>query len=344
MRERIIPSTAPQRGGLHRKQRRLVAAVLPLALLLAAPGLPAADGVAKRKPKNALEDIERVGNRNVTGIFNMVTLKEEIGLGRNFAARIDSQVHIVRDPVIAEYVNRIGQNIGRNSDLKVPLVIRVVRDESINAFALPGGYFYVNTGLIQFARDEAELAGVMGHEIAHIAGRHGTRQLSRGQMVNLGANVLLESFGGDNWGTTVAIIAANVALPMTFLKFSRTFEKKADFLGMQYLYKTGYDPLAMVSFFERLSAQDRSKKNVIANAFRSHPVSAKRAALVQKAIDELLPERPAYEITGSEFDSVKARIDELYGSSAHEAEEPTRPKIIRRLSGDGGAAGGAAPR
>lgn len=291
---------------------RAVGVVLALALLTGAPRIGFAQSGAARKPRNALEDIDRVGNRNVTGVLNVFSLREEMRMGRNYAQRLNGRLKIVKDPVISEYVNRIGQNISSNSDVKVPLTIRVVRDRQLNAFALPGGFFYVNTGLIRFARDEAELAGVMGHEIAHIAGRHSTRQVSRGVLVNAAAEALLETYGGYNLGAMAAVNAANAALPLMFLKFSRTFEKKADFLGMQYLYKAGYDPPAMVSFFERLSAEERSGRRPIPAFFRSHPLSSKRVKLVQKAIDELLPDRPQYAISNSEFEAVKARIAELF--------------------------------
>lgn len=304
-------------------------AALPIALALCVPALSAAEPTTKRKPKNALEDINRVGNRNVTGILNLFSLRQEIELGRKFSKEINSRIRTIDDPVIWEYVNRLGQNLGRNSDVKVPLEIRVVHDETVNAFALPGGFFYINSGLIRFARDEAELAGVMAHEIAHIAGRHGTRQVSRAQLTSVTAQALLEGFGGYNWGTMVAVNAAKLALPLTFLKFSRTFETKADFLGMQYLYKTGYDPLAMVGFFERLSALEKRRKGSISAAFSSHPLSGKRVALLQKAIDELLPDQPAYALSGSEFAAIKARISELYGESGEDRDDPDKPQIIR---------------
>ena len=306
------------------------ATLLPIALALCVPAHGTAETVTKRKPKNALEDINRVGNRNVTGILNLFSLRQEIELGRKFSKEINGRIRTIDDPVIWEYVNRLGQNLGRNSDVKVPLEIRVVHDETVNAFALPGGFFYVNSGLIQFARDEAELAGVMAHEIAHIAGRHGTRQVSRAQLTSVTAQALLEGFGGYNWGTLVAVNAAKLALPLTFLKFSRTFETKADFLGMQYLYKTGYDPLAMVRFFERLSALEKRRKGSISAAFSSHPLSQKRVALLQKAIDELLPDQPAYALSSSEFAGIKARISERYGESGEDQDDPDKPRIIRR--------------
>ena len=313
-------------------KRSRAAVALVAALALGIPTLGGAEPSAKRKPKNALEDIDRIGRRNVTGVLNFYTLRQEVELGSALARQVNERVQLVDDPAITEYVNRIAQNIARNSDVKVPLSIKVLRDETVNAFALPGGFFYVNTGLILAAWDEAELAGVMGHEIAHIAGRHGLRQASRGMLASLTADILLEAFGGDNWGTVVAVTAANIALPVTFLKFSREFEKKADFLGMQYLYKTGYDPLAMVSFFERLSAREKKKTGFMAAAFRTHPLSSKRVMLLQEAIDELLPDQPSYMVSASEFDAVKARIAELHGASKKDSEGSDKPEILRRLS------------
>ena len=303
---------------------------LSAALAFGIPALGGAEPSGKRKPKNALEDINRIGRRNVTGVLNFFTLRQEFELGSALARQVNERVQIIDDPAITEYANRIGQKIARNSDIKVPLSIKVLRDETVNAFALPGGFFYVNTGLILAARDEAELAGVMGHEIAHIAGRHGVRQASRGMLASLTADILLEAFGGDNWGTVVAVTAANIALPVTFLKFSREFEKKADFLGMQYLYKSGYDPLAMVSFFERLSAREKEKTGFIAAAFRTHPLSRKRVMLLQQAIDELLPDQPTYIVSASDFDAIKARVKELHGGSEENPDDPDRPQILRR--------------
>ena len=337
-----LASTASQGGGLSQRRsggrsgsgpallRRGIVLILSAALLAGPPSSAAAASATKRKPKNALEDIDRVGDRNVTGILNLFSMRQEVRLGKQFSDRISRQAVLVKDPLVTEFVNRIGQNLVRNSDVKVPVEIRVIRDDTVNAFALPGGFFYVNSGLIVFARDEAELAGVMGHEIAHIAGRHGTRQASRAQLTSMTAEILIRTYGGYNTGTAVAIIAANIALPLTFLKFSRTFEKKADFLGMQYLYKTGYDPLSMVAFFERLSAMDKRRKGFISNAFRSHPLSAKRVVRVQKSIDELLPERPQYAVSSTEFDRVKARLIQLYGDPAESSSDSSKPKIERR--------------
>ena len=171
--------------------------------------------------------------------------------------------------------------------------------------ALPGGYIYVNTGLIEFAADESELAGVLAHEIAHVAARHGTRSVSRAQTANIIASIFIGAMGEK---AQAVYAGASLALPLTFLKFSRSFEKQADLLGVQYLYASGYDPLGMVQFFERLSAAQRSRGNLVSNLFKSHPLTKKRVKLVQEAINQLLPDRTSYNVTSSEFDRVKARL------------------------------------
>ena len=290
--------------------------------------LAAETDIAKKKPK---EDVEQIGERNVGKGINFYSIEKEIALGRRLAEQIEKHAKIVDDPVIAEYVNRVGQNIVRNSDAKVPFTIKVIDAEEINAFALPGGYFYVNTGLIKLARTEAELAGVMAHEIAHVAARHGTRQASRGQLTQFATLPLI--FLGGGWGSWGIYQAANFAIPMTFLKFSRNFEKEADLLGVQYLYSTGYDPTAMVTFFERLQAQEKKKPGTLAKLFRSHPPVGGRIKKVQQSIDRLLPSRAEYAVSTSEFDQVKARLAALESRSRNVETDPERPTLKRRPAG-----------
>ena len=284
-----------------------------------------------KKNKKSKEDVEQIGERNVGKGINFYSIEKEIALGKRLAEQVERNAKIVDDPVIAEYVNRVGQNLVRNSDAKVPFTIKVIDAEEVNAFALPGGFFYVNTGLIKLAQTESELAGVMAHEIAHVTARHGTRQASRGQLAQFATLPLI--FLGGGWGAYGAYQAANLAIPLTFLKFSRGFEKEADLLGVQYLYNTGYDPTSMVAFFERLQAKQKKKPGTLTKLFRSHPPTGSRIKKVQKTIDELLPGRPEYALSTSEFEEVKSRLVRMESRSRQVETDPDRPKLKRNPSG-----------
>ena len=307
---------------------------------------PSAFGkVEKKEPKKPKEDVEAIGERDVGKGINFYSIEKEIALGKQLAAEVERNAKIVDDPVIAEYINRVGQNLVRNSDARVPFTIKVIDSDEINAFALPGGYFYVNSGLVKLAGGEAELAGVMAHEIAHVAARHGTKQATKGQITNLATIPLIFLGGWTGYGIRQA---AGLAIPLTFLKFSRNFEREADFLGVQYLYKTGYDPASMIQFFERLKAQKKKKtsKSRIAKVFKTHPLTEDRIKRIQKVIDELLPDRTEYAVNTSEFDTVKARLTQLQAGPRRKALNPDRPTLKRKPpSGtipteDDGSAGG----
>ena len=206
--------------------------------------------------KDKKKDPDEIGNRDVGKGVNFYSLEKEIGLGKQMAQEVERQAKIIDDPVIAEYVNRVGQNLVRNSDAKVPFTIKVLDSEEVNAFALPGGFFFVNSGLLLDADNEAELAGVMAHEIAHVAARHGTRQATRGTIINY-ASLPLIFMGG--WTGYALYQAAGLAIPLGFLTFSRAFESEADMLGLEYMYKTGYDPTAFVDFFEKIQTLEKRK-------------------------------------------------------------------------------------
>lgn len=305
------------------------AAVLALSAGAALAELPERKEEPGRAPRNEKEDVSKIGDRGVGKAVNFYSLEKEIALGRQLAEEVERTATIVDDPAIAEYVNRIGQNIVRNSDARVPFTIKVIDSEEVNAFALPGGYFYVNTGLIELAEDEAELAGVMAHEIAHVAARHGTRSATRAQLVQYATIPLLFIGGWAGYGIQQA---ANFAIPMTMLKFSREFEEQADFLGVQYMYKAGYDPASMVQFFERLKALQKKNKNFLARAFSSHPMTQSRIKAVQKVIDELLPEQPEYAVSTSEFDDVRARVKALNARTKETVRDPNRPTLRRKTN------------
>ncbi len=283
----------------------------------------------KKKPSKKNPD--DIGERDVGKGVNFYSIEKEIGLGKALAQDIERSAKIVDDPVIAEYVNRVGQNLVRNSDAKVPFTIKVIDAEEINAFALPGGFFFINSGLIMAADTEAEMAGVMGHEIAHIAARHGTRGATRGQIANL-ATIPLIFMGG--WAGFGIRQAASVAIPTGFLYFQRGFEKEADLLGLQYMYKAGYDPTAFTDFFEKLQAKEKRKPGTIAKIFSSHPPTDDRVVDAQKNIQAFLKERPEYVVTTSEFQDVKARLMALSNRRKLDPQDPNRPRL-RKKPGDG---------
>ena len=224
------------------------------------------------------------------------------------AQEIERQAKFVDAPVPAEYVNRLAQNLARNSDIKVPVTAKLIDSSEVNAFALPGGFLFVNSGLILKADTEAELAGVMAHEIAHVAARHGTRQASRGQVIDL-ASLPLIFLGG--WPGFAVRQGAGLAVPLTFLRFSRGFEREADLLGLQYIYKTGYDPTAFIDFFERMEAMEKKKPRTVSELFRSHPNMAARIQSTQKDIQGLLAAQPQYVITTSEFVEIKRDLTRI---------------------------------
>lgn len=284
-----------------------------------------------KKPKNS--DVDEVGNRDINkGNWNFISLEKEIALGKQLAQEVERQVKLINDPEITEYVSRVGQNIVKNSDAKVPFTIKVVDSDEINAFALPGGFFYVNSGLITSADEESEIAGVMAHEIAHVAARHGTEQYTKGTIANYATIPLIFLGGGLGYGL---YNAAGFLIPLQFLHFSRKAETEADFLGLQYMYKTGYDPTAFISFFEKIQAQEKRKPGKLAKAFSTHPPTGDRIVKAQANIASILPERDQYVINTSEFDKIKAKI------VAHEnrkrpaeGEKSNKPTLKRRTSGE----------
>jgi predicted Zn-dependent protease len=273
-----------------------------------------------RKPKNS--DIENIGSRDINKHnINFVSLDKEVAIGRALSRQLDQESRLLKDPTVNEYVNRVGQNIVHNSDAKVPFTIKVIESDQINAFALPGGFFYVNSGLILAADDEAELAGVMAHEIAHVAARHGTEQESKGQLVSYMALPLIFVAGPVGYGVEQAI---SVLVPFTFLRFSRGMETEADYLGVQYLYKSGYDPSAMVRFFEKLQAREKARPGSISRLFSTHPPTGSRIRKVEQTITAVLPPKDQYVESTSEFDRVKSYLAKIENNrSRGEVNQPT---------------------
>src|SRR3984893_15871995 len=244
------------------------------------------------------KDPEQIGNRNVGKGVNFYSLEKEIGIGKGLAQQVERQAKIINDPVISEYVNRVGQNLVRNSDAKVPFTIKVLDSEEVNAFALPGGFFFVNTGLVLKAESESELAGVMAHEIAHVAARHGTRQATKGEIINF-ATIPLIFMGG--WPGYAIRQGAGLAIPLGFLSFSRAMEREADYLGLQYLYKAGYDPNSFVDFFEKIQSLEKKKPGTVSKVFSTHPMTDDRIKASQQEIQKILLAKPEYVVNTSEF-------------------------------------------
>jgi predicted Zn-dependent protease len=275
-------------------------------------------------------DVDAVGNRNVgcgRGVGNWYTVEGQVARGRVYAQQIESQVKLVNDPVVTEYVNRIGQNLVRNSDAQVPFTIKVIDSDVVNAMALPGGFFYVNSGLILAADEEAEMAGVMAHEIAHVAACHYGREMTRAQIMQLASIPLI--FVGGVIGYA-GYEASGLAIPMTFLKFSRGFEAEADYLGVEYMYRAGYDPSAFVSFFEKIQAMEKKKPGTLAKAFDTHPQTPDRIEKTQEEIRKILPSKPQYVVTTSEFDDVKSRLASI--ENRHKVLDPkdaNKPSLRR---------------
>ena len=272
------------------------------------------------------DDVSAIGNRHVGGL-DWYSTETDIKIGKTYAQQIEQSMKFIKDPVITEYVNRIGQNLVRNSDAKVPFTIKVVDSDEINAMALPGGFFYVNSGLILAADNEAELAGVMAHEIAHVALRHGTRGQTRADIANIMSIPLIFVGGGIGYA---ARQVAGIGLPMTFLKFSRGFEAEADYFGVQYMYKAGYDPNQFVNFFEKIQAQEKKKPGSLAKAFATHPQTPDRIEKTQEEIATILPPRNEYVENTSEFNDVKARLAAI--ENRHKIQDdnnPNKPTLRR---------------
>jgi len=323
---------------------RITIFLAPLVLALSGAALAGATSSSQASPPQPLKvyhdgsirDLGAIGNRNVgcgRGLGNWYSIEKQIAMGRQYAQQVETTSKMVKDPVVTEYINRVGQNLVRNSDAQVPFTIKVIDSDSINAFALPGGFFYVNSGLILAADNEAELAGVMAHEIAHVAACHAARENTRGELMNL-ASIPLIMIGGPVG--YAGYEAAGLALPLTFLKFSRAFEAQADYLGVQYMYKAGYDPQAFIAFFEKVEALEKKKPGAIAKAFETHPQTPDRIEKSQQEINALLPPRAEYKVDTSDFENVKARLAELENRHKINNGKENRPTLRRASHGNRG--------
>jgi predicted Zn-dependent protease len=292
--------------------------------------------------KGSEADVDAVGNRNVGHGVNFYSLEHEIALGKQLAQEVDRSAKFITDPVVTEYVNRVGQNLVRNSDAQVPFTIKVIDSDQINAFALPGGFFYVNSGLILHADEESELAGVMAHEIAHVCARHGTKNATKGQIMQL-ATIPLVLLGPGGWAGYAIYQGAQFIVPISFLKFSRDAEREADYLGLQYMYKAGYDPNSFVSFFEKVTAIEKKQPGTVPKIFSTHPPTPDRIEAAQKEIATILPAREEYIVSTSEFDMVKRRLGAINANQKVNDKNSGNKPTLRKKTDQTNKTGQAPP-
>ncbi|MBS1822899.1 MAG: M48 family metalloprotease [Acidobacteria bacterium] len=284
--------------------------------------------------KGSEDDVDAIGTRNIggRGLGNWYSVDSEIRMGKSYSMEIEKSAHMITDPVIVEYVNRVGQNIVKNSDCKVPFTIKILDSDEINAMALPGGFFYVNSGLILAADEEAELAGVMAHETAHVCAHHAARQMTKMNYAQIGSIPLI-IFTSGTWTGYGIYEATQLAIPIAFLKFSRADEAEADWLGLQYMYKSGYDPQAFIQFFEKLDALEKHKPGTLAKVFADHPQTPDRIAKSEDEIATIMPARPDYIVSTSEFDDVKARLARIENKRKLNDKGKDGKPTLRRVGG-----------
>jgi len=282
--------------------------------------------------KDKKKDIEQIGNRDIGKGINFYSIEKEIALGKQLAEEVQRQARMFNDPLIGEYVNRLCQSLARNSDARVPITCQVIDADDLNAFALPGGFIFVHTGLVKVAETEAELAGALSHEIAHVAARHMTRQATRSQLAQLLTLPTSLLIGG--WTGYIVRQGTGVAIPMTFLKMDRAFESEADFYGLQYMYKAGYDPTASVDLFERMLSLQKRKPGIINSVFSTHPPNGERMRKTQEEINNILPNKPEYVVNTSEYVAMRSRLFRLLSHRKNEEVDPNKPQL-RQAPGAG---------
>ena len=296
---------------------RTVRAIIPVLVM----GMTLAHAGDK---KNKKDDPSQIGNRDVGKGINLYSPERELALGKQLAGEVARQAKLVDDPLLTEYINRLGQNLARNSDAKFPFTFQVIDDEAPNAFALPGGFVFVHTGLIKLASEEDELAGAVAHEIAHVAARHMTRQATKATIAQMGTIPLSVILGGGLGGYG-ARQATSAAMPMMFLKFSRGDESEADYLGVQYMYSAGYDPNGAVSIFEKMESLKKKQPGVFDRLFSTHPMDADRIDKTQKEIDRILPAKEEYIVNTSEYRDMRERLIAM--QNRRKADEKGRPQL-----------------
>lgn len=305
------------------KPSRTMAVLLVAVFLTSGLPMTAAD-------KDKKKDVESIGDRKVAR-RSIISQEKEIGIGKQFATEIDHSAKMVTDPVVNEFVNRLAQNVARNSDLTIPLTVKVIDSPELNAFALPGGFLYVNSGLLLAADEEAQVAGVVAHEIAHVAARHWASQMTKATFLQYAMIPLI--FTPMSYPVYMGVSTAlNLGIPLTFLKFDRGAEAEADMLGLQYMYKAGYDPSAYVTFFSKIIEEDRKSPGSVPTVFASHPPTPERILKSEEEIKTILPKKEQYLVSTSEFDDVKTRLQSIM--SLRKSEKKEGPTLRKRETTD----------
>ncbi len=300
-------------------RKRLVLSVALLSLL--AMAVPGWAGDKKT-------DVDAIGNRRVAH-RSIISEEKEIAIGKQLSTEIDRSAKLITDPVINEYVNRVAQNVARNSDLKIPLTVKVVDSPGINAFALPGGFLYVNSGLLLAADDEAQVAGVVAHEIAHVAARHWASQMTKATILQYAMIPLI--FTPMSYGVYYGVMEAYMnGVPLAFLKFSRNDEAEADYLGLQYMYKAGYDPSDYLTIFSKVIDEERRDPGSVPKIFLDHPPTPDRIIALDKEIKTVLPTKDQYLVSTSEFDDVKARLKAVINNRRRGKGDTNKPTLEKR--------------
>ena len=325
-----VPTNPTDKPGKKQDAKKEAENTAPKSDTLPSPG----EALDPHIKKGSEDDVDAIGTRTIghRGLGNWYSINSEISMGKQYSMEIEKSAHMVTDPVIVEYVNRVGQNIVKNSDCKVPFTIKVIDSDEINAMALPGGFFYVNSGLIMAADEEAELAGVMAHETAHVCAHHAAREMTRMNYAQIGSIPLI-IFTQGSWTGYGIYEAAQLAVPISFLEFSREFEAEADWLGLQYMYKAGYDPQAFIQFFEKIDALEKHKPGTLAKVFADHPQTPDRIAHSEQEIATIMPARPDYVVTTSEFDDIKARLARLENKRKLTDKSKGNTPTLRRVGG-----------
>jgi len=304
------------------RKMRFVALVLVTTFLCASLPLRADDKKG---------DVDDIGNRKVAH-RSIISQEKEIAIGKSYADQIDKQAKILKDPVINEYVNRVAQNLAKNSDLQIPLTIKIIDDPAINAFTLPGGFMYLNTGTLLAAEEEDQVAGVIAHEIGHAAARHWASQMTKATILQFSMIPLM--FIPMTYAVYMGVMEAYMnGVPLAFLKFSRKDEQEADFLGLQYMYKAGYDPNAFVGFFGKVMDEERRSPGSVAKVFEDHPPTGDRIIASEEEIQKILPKKPEYLVSTSEFDDIKARLQTVITQRKRQKGD-SGPSLRKRESPD----------